>query len=73
MKFKAGDLVQVIEKHRNNIIGIISEVCPTLGWDPTKNELSSLRADQYSCKVVPIGKKTSIQVRAKYLKIYKGE
>ena len=73
MKFKAGDLVQVIEKHRSNIIGIISEVCPTLGWDPTKNELLSLREDQYSCKVVPIGQKTSIQVRAKYLKIYEGD
>tara|TARA_B100000941_G_C28380086_1_gene486860 strand:- start:196 stop:417 length:222 start_codon:yes stop_codon:yes gene_type:complete len=73
MKFKAGDLVQLTEEHRNYIIGIISEICPTLGWHPTKNELSSLGADQYSCKVVPIGKKTSIQVRAKYLKIYEGE
>ena len=73
MKFKLGDLVQLHDKHREHIIGIVSEICPNLGWEVTSNDLVELNEDQYSCKIIPVGEKETIHVRARHLSIYKGE
>ena len=77
-QIKVGDLVKRCDyapNWKSGLIGIVSEIRPTLGWDQEKEKLQEeLNRDQYTCIVIDKKTGKTYDVRAKWLEVIsKGE
>ena len=76
-QIKVGDLVKRSDyaPYKSGLIGIVSEIRPTLGWNQEDQKLQeTLNRDQYTCIVIDKETGKTHDVRAKWLEIIsKGE